>query len=86
MGVTTGAEPAPEPEIEVWSSNWSTVRAFLDLQTQWRFGEADGRVWMSLDYGAADIVLRRNGYDDVEFVDLQLMEQAAIGAFEGRVE
>lgn len=86
MGAEFASDAPAEPEIEIWSSNWNTLRAFLDLQSQWRFEEADGRIWMSLDYGAADVVLRRNRYDDVEFADLQIMERAAIGAFEGRVE
>ena len=84
MGVEFAADAPAEPEIEIWSNNWNTLRAFLDLQSQWRFEEADGRIWMSLDYGAADVVLRRGGYDDVDFADLQLMEWAAIDAFGGR--
>lgn len=87
MGAQFAANASSAEEvIEVWSTNWTTVQAFLDLSTQWRFNEFDGRIWMSLDYSAADIVLRRNRYETVEFADLQLMERAAIAAFEGRVE
>ena len=78
------ATPAPEEEIEVWSGNWRTVSAFLDLASQWRWQIVGDRVWISLDYVAVDVVLRRKGYEDVEFADLQLMEKAAIDAFEGR--
>jgi hypothetical protein len=83
MGVATGPAPPVDDVIEVWAENWGTLNAFLDLQTQWRFSEACGRIWMSLDYGAADVVLRRNRHD-VEFSDLQTMELAAVAAFEGR--
>ena len=78
------ASPAPEEEIEVWSGNWRTVSAFLDVASQWRWQQVGDRVWISLDYAAVDVVLRRNGYDDEQFADLQLMERAAIDAFEGR--
>ncbi|WP_223635144.1 DUF1799 domain-containing protein [Rhodobacter sp. TJ_12] len=73
-----------EASIEVWEDNWRTFCAFLDLSSQWRWQSDGERHWLSLDYAGADVVLRRKQYDDVNFGDLQLMERAAIDAFEGR--
>lgn len=60
------------------------VAAFFDIQTQWRVTEVNGALWLGLDYAGVDVALRRGGYDDVDFADLQLMERAAIDAFGGR--
>ncbi|PTV94017.1 uncharacterized protein DUF1799 [Rhodobacter aestuarii] len=73
-----------EAVIEVWAGNWRAFCAFLDLSSQWRWQFDGERRWLSLDYAGVDVVLRRGGYDDVNFSDLQLMERAAIDAFEGR--
>lgn len=82
-----GAEieaPVTEDVIEIWTCHARTVAAFFDIQTQWRVTELPGSLWLGLDYAGVDVALRRGGYDDVDFADLQLMERAAIDAFVGR--
>lgn len=68
-------------EFEVLPENWPTLRAWLAVQTQWRFGGMGTPV--GLDYTAVDVAMRRLGMadDDGEiFAGLQVMEIAALGA------
>lgn len=69
-------------DVAVWAINWRTVLAFLACETCWRVAVGlSGMTRLGLDYPGVDVVLRRRGYDDVDFADLQLMEQAALAAF-----
>ena len=67
--------------FEVQPANWPAVTAFLACETQWRVAAGlAGLVWIGLDYGAVDVVLRRIG-SDAAFADLQVMEDAALDVF-----
>ncbi len=82
MGVTNLPEPsfdADDDMFDVLSTNWDSFCAFLDCATQWRIlGGLAGLSWLGLDYAGVDVVLRRRGYADKVFADLQLMERAAL--------
>ncbi|GAA0311729.1 MULTISPECIES: DUF1799 domain-containing protein [Rhodovulum] len=86
MGVDlaeTGIE-TEEDEFEVWQSNWDSVVAFLACETQWRLAAGlAGAVWLGLDYGAVDIVLRHHHLPSGVFVDIQFMERAAMAVLNG---
>lgn len=72
-----------EIEVEVEPDNWTAVRMWLRVQTQWRAGAAGV---FGLDYTAVDVVLRRNRIDDADgqiFEALQVMEVAALRAMKG---
>lgn len=84
--------PLPETEdFEVMPCNWPSVSAFLACETQWQAlpmtagaamgGIATNVIWLGLIYPAVDIVMRRLGYADSVFGDLQIMERAALDAF-----
>lgn len=72
-------DAAAEETIEVYPPNWPCVRLFLACETQWRvtvgFG---GAMWQGLDYGGVEVVMRRRGFEDVDFADLQVMEAEAL--------
>ena len=75
-------EPADTPDdvCEVWPENWAAVEAFLAVETQWRISPAGGL--LGLDYAgvrAALDLLEVPGQRAL-FVDLQVMERAAIEA------
>lgn len=84
MGVTIeGAPTAAGPEaFEVLRANAEALDAWLALETQWRclIGPSGAVLWLGLDYGAADVVLRRRRWADPDqvFADLQVMEGAAL--------
>ncbi len=84
MGVVIEEEAAspPAPEaFEVLPPNADALDAWLGCQTQWRCAAGmGGIVWLGLDYGAVDVVLRRSKYADPDAVlaDLQVMEGAAL--------
>jgi hypothetical protein len=62
--------------------NWTSVKAFLDCQTQWRAALGlGGLVWLGLDYAGLDVVLRRTGAD-AAFADIRVMEAAALEVFD----
>lgn len=88
---TSGVEPdAPvEDHVEVWDVNWSSLKAFLGCETQWRVTPvaSDGRtvelMRLGLDYAGVNAVLdhRRPRTRRAVFADLQVMETAALDAF-----
>lgn len=85
MGVAVRADRMQQPEpdsFEVLPSNWPAVVAFTALDTQWRViaGGLGPPVWLGLDYGAVDIVLRRHDIAEPDrvFRDLQVMEREAL--------
>lgn len=68
-----------EPDFEVWPENWTAVRVFGALQTQWRVGFAGP---VGLDYTAIEPVLRLmvipKSQRSALFEDLQIMELEAL--------
>lgn len=75
------SQPAEIEAFEVLPANWPAVLVFLDSETQWRCAAGmAGLIWIGLDYVAVDVVLRRTRRE-VEFSDLQVMEQAALDVF-----
>lgn len=77
------APPAPEA-FEVYRANADALDAWLACKTQWRCAAGmGGMVWLGLDYGAVDVVLRRSKFADPDavFADLQIMEGAALVVF-----
>ena len=74
---------ANRPEVfEVMRANADALDAWLRCETQWRaISAAPGSLlWLGLDYGAVDVVLRRRKWADPDqlFEDLQVMEGAAL--------
>ena len=54
----------------------------MACETQWNVvGTYASLIWIGLNYVAVDIVLRRLGYSEMVFADLQIMEKEAIVAF-----
>ncbi len=80
-------------DYEVWDVNWTSLKAFLACDTQWRIsvafhrGAEVRRVRHGLDYSGVDVVLARlYGHlkakaRRVLFEDLMAMEAAALDAF-----
>lgn len=63
-------------------ANADAIEAWLALESQWRcISPGPGAIiWLGLDYGAVDVVLRRRKWADPDalFADLQEMEGAAL--------
>jgi hypothetical protein len=80
--VIEGATAALEPDAyEVMAQNAEALRVWLDCENQWRVvAGITGIVWLGLDFGAVDVVLRRSGIAraDEVFADIVLMETAAM--------
>ncbi|WP_176223193.1 DUF1799 domain-containing protein [Aurantimonas sp. 22II-16-19i] len=69
-------------DVAVWSINWRTVEAFLACATCWREVATMNRtIRTGLIYADVDAMMRRRGFDDIAFADMQLMESAALTAF-----
>ena len=70
-----------DPDFEVWPENWTAVRVFSMLSTQWRHGFAGPT---GLDYNAIDVVVEKSGLsedvrDDDHFFDsIRVLEGAAL--------
>lgn len=76
------AAPVEEPAFEVWATNWPALVTFLACQTQWKtVATMVGVFRQGLDYSALEIVLRRFGFGDAVFWDVQTMEREALDAF-----
>ena len=71
--------PAEPQDFPVWADNWSTLRLFLAVQTQWRHAGMAG-VRTGLDYAAIDVALGARGEAwTPELLDgIQAMEAAVI--------
>ena len=84
LGVSVAVEDeAAEEGVAVWAENWLSVTAFLDCGTQWRaVAGLGGVVWLGLDYSGVDVVLRRREAGAAVFADVQVMERAALAAFD----
>ena len=69
-----------EVDFEVWEENWSIVRMFIRMQTQWRIGFSGPT---GLDYASLDWLCRLYAVQDPVplFEGLQVMEAAALSAF-----
>ena len=84
MGVAVeGKVPRGEAAFEVMRANAEAIEAWLACDTQWRClaGPTGALLWLGLDYGAVDVVLRRGKWADPDrlFADLQMMEGTALG-------
>ncbi len=74
--------PIEDDAFEIWPENWPSLCAWLAVETQWRVQTGSGGLWyQGLDYNAVDVVLRRRGFDDAVFADLQEMEREALATF-----
>lgn len=75
-------DDAPDA-FEVMPANWAALGAWLACETQWTTagGGMAGLIWLGLNYAGVDVVLRRLGLQDDVFVDLQVMERAALDVF-----
>ena len=86
MGVAVEVTPErPQADaFEVMRANADAIDAWLACESQWRcISAAPGSIlWLGLDYGAVDVVLRRRKWADPDqlFQDLQDMEGAALEA------
>lgn len=71
--------------FEVAESNWEALLFFLACDTQWRvvLGMA-GLLWIGLDYTACDVIARRMQVPDDAFLDLKIMEGAALSELNDR--
>ncbi|PTW61434.1 uncharacterized protein DUF1799 [Breoghania corrubedonensis] len=81
LGVMVAATEDTSRPIEVWSPHWEGFTLFLDLSTQWRATASPaGLIWLGLDYGAAEVVMRaRGGRLDADLLSLlRDLEQAAL--------
>lgn len=90
MGVQIeGATVQPAAEsFEIMAQNAISFRVWMACETQWRVAAGmGGIVWLGLDYGAVDVVLRRSAVVEADevFADLMEMEAEALGVF-GKVE
>lgn len=71
-----------EAGFEVWAENWETVCAFIAIETQWQATATFSQlIWLGLDYGAVDVIMRRRNLPDHVFEQLQIMEGAALAVF-----
>lgn len=61
----------------VHPDNWDAVQLYLACQTQWRIGGMKG-VATGLDYAAVDVVMRRRGFRDEVFEQLQTIEKTML--------
>ncbi len=82
VAVEVAAEKRQPDAFEVMRANADAIDAWLACESQWRcISAAPGSIlWLGLDYGAVDVVLRRRKWTDPDrvFVDLQVMEGAAL--------
>jgi len=74
----------------VWPENWSAVKAFLSVSTQWNaIGRMDGSVyWQGLDYAGAErgFAMAEIAIDAALWADIRLMEAAARNRLNGSME
>lgn len=82
VAVETPAAPTRPDAFEVLRANAEAIEAWLAVESQWRcISAAPGSIlWLGLDYGAVEVVLRRRKWADPDqlFGDLQVMEGAAL--------
>ncbi|BCH58988.1 hypothetical protein RvVAR0630_16120 [Agrobacterium vitis] len=81
FGVVVGVNEASGEDIDpVAACNWDSLMAFLACDTQWRVVGVGlgGMIWIGFDYTACDVVFRRGRYADPVWVDLRVMEEAAL--------
>ena len=74
------AGAADEDIDQVADCNWESLMAFLACDSQWRtcaIGMA-GMAWIGLDYQGCDVALRRGGFADDLWDDVQYMEKMAL--------
>lgn len=68
------------PDLELWPEHWPVVILMRAMSTQWRMGSSGP---IGLDYAVLDRVMRTYGIadpDDEIFLDLQILEGAALDA------
>ena len=68
-----------EAHAEVWvlPENWDAATLFSACGTQWRTAGVAG-VATGLDYAGVDVVMRRRGFADEVFEQLEAMERTAL--------
>lgn len=79
-------EPAA---FEVDPANWDAVMLFLRCETQWDIAippMGGAVIHLRMNYPALDVAIRRAGFRGAQgralFADLQMMERAALEAFQ----
>ncbi|MBX3580837.1 MAG: DUF1799 domain-containing protein [Rhizobiaceae bacterium] len=87
LGVSVEAGDEEDSAIAVWDTNWKSVEAFLDCQTQWRLAVGFGAArWLGLDYAGVDAFLRGRFRNRALrrriFEDLRVMEFVALRTFD----
>ncbi|MCX2697074.1 DUF1799 domain-containing protein [Ochrobactrum chromiisoli] len=82
FAVDPAAVTARSDAFEVWNENEDALRAFLAVETQWNVEFTPvGPIRTGLSYIDVDVVLRRLNFPDHIFELLQIMELAALEAF-----
>lgn len=73
--------PSEDDDVDlVAECNWESFLAFRSCDSQWRtcaIGQF-GMVWIGLDYQGCDVALRRGGFADDVWDDVQFMEKTAL--------
>lgn len=80
------AEPEEDDPHAVAECNWESFMAFRACDSQWRtcaIGMA-GMAWIGLDYQGCDVALRRGGFADDVWDDVQYMEKTALPVLNSR--
>jgi hypothetical protein len=76
---TNGEVEEQTEEIAVWPENWTSLVAWLSIDTQWRVTSTMRQlVYIGLDYTAVKAVLDAEGHGPGIFADIRMMEAAAL--------
>ncbi|MEW8660771.1 MAG: DUF1799 domain-containing protein [Candidatus Thiodiazotropha endolucinida] len=66
-----------EKDFDVLPENWDAAKLYQAIKTQWRISGMEG-IPTGLDYAGVDVVMKRLGFDDSVFEQLQVMENTAL--------
>ncbi|MFD1330260.1 DUF1799 domain-containing protein [Mycoplana ramosa] len=79
MGVRISQPSNSGDVLEIMPTNWRSLMAFLECQTQWRVAAGmAGLIWLGLDYSACKLVLDSLGAPAGIFADLRFLETCAL--------
>lgn len=80
MTIEAGEETEEEADgLPIWPENWTSLTAWLSIDTQWRVaGRASRLTWIGLDYSAVKVVLDAEGHGPEIFADIRMMEAEAL--------
>lgn len=75
----SGDDEEETDDIAIWPENWTSLTAWLSIDTQWRVvGTMRQLIYIGLDYTAVKTVLDAEGYGPEIFADIRIMEGAAL--------